>query len=152
MYIYGIFWECPWTSSTTSTSHFDALQIRQLHFSVCRSDQLEYCARPHSILFYLFLQNFRESFAKILALKIGFFRNFDIIFKISAKNCNFKKFDKNENIGEHSICNFSINFSGAGKLLRKEAKYCRKFHQNFRQNFGKTLWVQNFTKTATLWR
>jgi len=51
------------------------------------------------------------------------FKNFAAFFKISANNV-ILNFDKNENIGEHSICNFSTNFIGSGKWLRKEAKYC----------------------------
>jgi len=38
-----------------------------------------------------------------------------------AKNL-IKKVDKNENIGEHSICNFSTNFSGAQKIAQERGE------------------------------
>jgi len=43
------------------------------------------------------------------------FQNIATIFKISAKIV-ISNVDKNQNIGTHSICNFSTNFfGGAGK-------------------------------------
>jgi len=41
------------------------------------------------------------------------FRNLATIFKILAKIV-ISNFYKNENIGEHSICNFSTKFGGGG--------------------------------------
>jgi len=49
-----------------------------------------------------FRQFFKESFAKILALKIISFQNFATIFEISAKIV-ISTFDKNENIGEQNF-------------------------------------------------
>jgi len=46
----------------------------------------------------------------------------EILTKYSKfwQNLLFQPFDKNENIGEHSICNFSTNFYGGGRKIAKE--------------------------------
>jgi len=68
-----------------------------------------------------------------------------------AKNCNFNFFNTSENIGEHSVCNFSTKFFGGrefalgrGEILPKVSpkvspkflKNCvsSKFHQNCNTN------------------
>jgi len=58
-----------------------------------------------------FRRYFKESLVKISAQRLNLS---EILPKCSKfwKICNFKKFDKNKNIGEHSICNFSTNFFG----------------------------------------
>jgi len=65
-----------------------------------------------------------------LALNIESLQNFAKKFKKFQQKLKFQNIDKSENIGEHSICHFSTNFWGAGKLLKEEAKYCQKFWQN----------------------
>jgi len=75
---------------------------------------------------------FRESFAKFLALKIESFRNFGTIFKILAKIV-ISNFDKNENIGEHSICNFGTNFLGGRQGNSSERR------RNIAKSLGKIL-------------
>jgi len=52
-----------------------------------------------------FRQYFSECFEKILALNIKSFQNLVTIFNISEKIV-IKFCEKNENIGEDSICNF----------------------------------------------
>jgi len=64
-----------------------------------------------------------------LALKIESFRNFATIFKISA-NIVISKFDKNENIGNHSICNFSTNLSGNREIAQEGGEILPKVLPN----------------------
>jgi len=46
----------------------------------------------------------------------------------------------NENIGEHSIYNFSTNFLWGREIAQAVGKiFCQKFRRKFRQNFGKIL-------------
>jgi len=59
---------------------------------------------------------------------------------------------KNENIGEHSICNFSTNILGGGQGISSEN--CQNIAKSFAESFNiwnfVKIFVQNFTKTATL--
>jgi len=61
----------------------------------------------------IFQRKFRYNFT----LKIESFRNFATIFQTLSKNFNFKYFDKNENIAEHNICNFSTNLLGGMEIV-----------------------------------
>jgi len=65
-----------------------------------------------------FCQYFRESFAKI-SLKIEPFRNLATIFY-------FQNLYKNENIGEHSICNFSTIFLGGREIAQEGGEILQK--------------------------
>jgi len=55
-------------------------------------------------------------------------------------------FDKNENIKEHSICNFSTNFLEGREIAQGGGKIFPKCSPNFYENFMSS----NFTKTAAL--
>jgi len=68
-------------------------------------------------------------------------------YKNFGKNGNF---DKNENIGQHSICNFSIKKFGGREITQEGGEILQKFRRNFRHKFGKISSLQDFTKTATL--
>jgi len=94
-------------------------------------------------------QYFTKSFATISALKIESFRNFATIFKISAKIV-ISNFDKNENTGEHSICNFSTYyFGGQGNSSERWRNIAESFAKTLGK-IGRMLRVKNFTKSATL--
>jgi len=75
----------------------------------------------------------------MLALKIESFQNFDTIFTILAKKLYIQKVDKNENIGERSICNFSTIFWGGRVVAQERGEILPKVSPKFRQNFAKRL-------------
>jgi len=93
----------------------------------------------------IFEGKFRENFG----LKDWIFPKFCHNIHNFGKNCNFKILKKMK-ISKSKVYVISQLIFLGGREIRKEAKYCRKFGQNFRQNFGKMFRVQNFTKTATL--
>jgi len=73
---------------------------------------------------------------KISALKIESFQNFAKIFENFVKNYYFKILTKMK-VLERIVYVISPPGGGARESLREKAKYCRKFHQNFVQNFTK---------------
>jgi len=87
-----------------------------------------------------FRQSFRESFEKISAPKIEFFRNFATIFKTIGKKFDISNFDKNKKLGEHIVYVISqLIFWGQRNNSERRQNIAKSFTQNFRQNFGKIL-------------
>jgi len=75
---------------------------------------------------------------KISAL-IESFRNFATILKIMEKIVISQNVDKNEYIEEHSICNFSTNFSGGQGNSSNSSGWRRNIAESFANTLDKML-------------
>jgi len=58
-------------------------------------------------------------------LKIEYFKNFTT-FKKNLPKMQIQNFCKNEDIGEHSICNFSTNLFGGREIAQRGGEILRK--------------------------
>jgi len=95
-----------------------------------------------------FRQYFTQTFGENFCPEDRIFQKYRNIFNIFWKNLYFQNFGKKENIGEHSICNFSIKNCWGRKIAQAGGEIFAKVSQKIEAKIRENFMSSNFTKTT----